>query len=143
MAGPPDDIDAFLAERNAVIMSALASLSRLPLPAPSALPAPADPVVGLYRDWRHCSETMDALGSRRDGDRATDRAFERIFRRSWAVECALVETGAVTFAGVVAKLRVFACQRVAAPWDNDLDTLLVLSALLDLEKLAGALPPRG
>lgn len=114
-------------------------------PACSALPGRGrDEAELLYDRWRAWTLSGDALWRQcLAGPRTaeTDAALEQASEEAFAIEDRLASAPAATLSGIAGKLRIFAhhCRRCEA--EPSPEERLVLSALADLERLAGRTGP--
>ena len=113
--------------------------------------APEDPVLALKREWDARYRRLDDAR----GDDVSDETLEPFYKRLGEAEYQIFQTPATTPAGIAVKLILWARQHVegryegGADWSRtpvtdyprDLDHLPVVSALHDLERLAGETRP--
>ena len=136
--------------RRTALTGATAAVAATIVPtAAVATTEPEDPVLVLKREWEARYNLIPS-----DPD-ASDEYLEPFYRRVDEIEDRILQTPATTSAGVVVKLVLWARQHCESgcttglSWNHesiegralDLDRLPVISALNDLERLAGEARP--
>ena len=110
-----------------------------------------DPVLALKAEWEARYKALDEHRDDPDSDES-DEAVQPLYDRLHETEVQILRTRATTPAGIAVKLILWARQNLkrgvttGLSWNrepiegelHDLDSLPVISALHDLERLAGA-----